>query len=643
MPHARAIDPAAASLRGRRDGWTLAAGAAIALAVAVGYGRTLAYPFVLDDLPSIPGNPTLGNLLSSLAPPHGATVSGRPVLNLSLALNHALGGLDVRGYRAANLAVHVLGAWTLFGVLRRVFKALLPGRADAAALAAALLWAVHPLQTESVTYVIQRAESLMGLFYLLCLYLFLRGGEAERPGPWLALSAGACLLGMATKEVMVSAPLIVLLYDRTFVAGSFAQAWRRRRLYYLGLFATWLVLAALVASTHGRGGSAGFGGAVPWWSYGLTQATAIVHYLRLCFWPQPLVFDYGSALAPLSPRLYACVAAVLLLGAATLWALVRRPVLGFAGAAFLALLAPSSSVIPVVTETMAEHRMYLPLAVVVAGVVGLLHRRLGRAALVLSAVLAACLLGLTFRRNADYASVAGLWRDTVAKAPGNERAHNNLGTALAREPGHAAEATLEFGRAVALRPDFVEARYNLACELGLEPGRQADSARELERVLQLKPDHAGAHYNLACLLERQPGRLDEAIAHYRKALAADPSLVEAHYNLGSDLARSGADMDEAIRQFREAVRLRPDYADAHLNLGLALDSTGRGAEAVLEFEQVLRLMPDSFPAHYMLGRELLRAPARRTEAVEHLRRALELDPDSAEARELLRQQGEPPR
>ena len=145
----------------------------------------------------------------------------------------------------------------------------------------ALLWAVHPLLTEAVTYVVQRAESMMGLFYLVTLYGFARQVQKERSGlgsgPWPAVCIGCCLAGMGCKEVMVSAPLIVLLYDRTFASGSFQEAWRRHRPLYLGLAATWVPLAYEVAITGNRGGTAGIGSHVEWWRYALTQGPAILN------------------------------------------------------------------------------------------------------------------------------------------------------------------------------------------------------------------------------------------------------------------------------------------------------------------------------------------------------------------------------
>ena len=198
----------------------------------------------------------------------------------------------------------------------------------AAALAAAALWALHPLQTESVTCIAQRTESLCGLFYLLTLYAFARatllavqpapGWSALTPTRWLVLSVLSCLLGMATKEVMVTAPVLVFLFDRTFVARSFAAAWRARRSYYVALAATWLgLLALLFLGSGARGASAGFGLGVTGWTYLLKQGEAVLLYLRLAVWPYPLVLDYGTAVGrPDLPFLGQGLAVVaLLLGA----------------------------------------------------------------------------------------------------------------------------------------------------------------------------------------------------------------------------------------------------------------------------------------------------------------------------------------
>jgi hypothetical protein len=290
----------------------LLAAALIVAALVAAYANSFRGPFVFDDVEAIVENETIRSLAAPgavLSPPFadGQTVGGRPLVNLTLALNYAAGGLNPTGYHVVNLAIHLSAALVLFALIRRTL--LIPPPSEVRpppsgalpfAAAVALLWGLHPLQTESVTYVIQRAESLMGLLYLLTLYCFVRGverpsfagpSEGKKTGIWMGLSVGACFLGMATKEVMVSAPVLVLLYDRAFVSGTIAAAWRRRRLYYASLAATWVLLGALVLSTKDRGGSMGLGLSVSLGDYLLTQGPAILHYLRLVVWPQPLVFD----------------------------------------------------------------------------------------------------------------------------------------------------------------------------------------------------------------------------------------------------------------------------------------------------------------------------------------------------------------
>jgi tetratricopeptide (TPR) repeat protein len=611
-----------------------AGGALVAAAVVAAYARTFSAPLLFDDIPSITDNATIRHLGTAFFPPADATVGGRPALNLSLAANYAVSGLDVWSYHALNLAIHVAAALILFGIVRRTLAPRAGSPAGAIAFCAALLWALHPLQTESVTYVVQRAESLMGLLYLLSLYCFIRGASGARVPVrrvWQVLSVAACLLGMATKEVMVSAPVVVLLYDRAFLAGSFSESFRRRWVVYTGLASTWLVLLALVAAAHGRGGSAGFGSGVPWWGYALTQLTAVVHYLRLCLWPHPLVFDYGSDLAARSLRILPNALVVAGLMAGTVWALVRRPAIGFLGAVFFAILAPSSSIVPVATETIAEHRMYLALApVVVLAVIGI-HRWMGRAAVPCCVAVAAGLSVATWQRNQTYLSDVGIWSDTVAKRPGNARAQNNLGYVLAGLPGRSADAIAHYEEALRLKPGYAMAEFNLGNALAAVPGRRDEAIAHYGVALRLWPNHAEAHYNLGCALDRSPGRSAEAIVQYGEALRLSPDYVEAHYNLGRALETMPGRSAEAIAHFEEALRLRPGFAEAHYNLGRALETTpGRSAEAIAHYEEAVRLRPDYADAHYYLGSALQATPGRRAEAIANYEEALRARPDFAE-------------
>ena len=527
-------------------------------------------------------------------------MEGRPLLNFSLALSYALSGIRPWGYHVMNLAIHLGAGLALFGIVRRTLlrgkEAAGAGRALFLGMAIALLWTVHPLQTESVTYVIQRAESLMGLCYLLTLYGFIRataGGSLDRG--WAAVSVVSCLAGMASKEVMVSAPLVVFLYDRTFVAGGFRAAWRQRRGYYLALAATWILLAILAAGTGGRSGTAGLGASLRWSDYGQTQVYAIVRYLRLALWPHPLVFDYGAVVAAGAAVIPAgaILAVLLAVTGAGLW---RRSPAGFLGAFFFAVLAPTT-LVPVATQTMAEHRMYLPLAAVLAALVLAAEQAIPRRAVLAGALVLAAAYGvLTFRRNTLYNSETALWADSVVHWPQNPRARTQLGSALYRS-GRTAEAAEQFERSLQLQPaGNADAHYDLGNCL-LDEGQLPAAVAHLAEAARLDPKNSDAPNNLGNALLRQ-GRVGEAMAAYRAALRADAGNVRARANLavacydaGNLLAQAGR-MDEAITQYGEALRLQPAYPEAEDNWGNALLQEGRAAEAAGHYRAALRLRPD---------------------------------------------------
>lgn len=611
------------------------AAALLGLGTLAAYHNTFSVPFLFDDNTSIRDNPTIRNLLEAWWPPTGGglTVSGRPFLNFTLALNHAVSGPVVWSYHGLNLLIHLAAGCTLFGVVRRTLErpvlAARFGRDSAwLALAVALLWTLHPLQTESVTYIIQRAESLVSLSYLLTLWCFLRSIEPGAAKKWAPLAWVACLLGMASKEVMVTAPLMLALFDRIFVAGSWREVWARRGRFHLALAGTWLLLAGLVLATGNRGGTAGLGAGVSPGAYALTQLGAVVHYLRLAFWPRPLVFDYGTALAGGWSDVWWQALVLIPLAAASLWAAWRGRPAGYAAVFFFVVLAPSSSFVPIATQTLSEHRMYLPLAGLAVLFVTGLYAAAGRKSLAVCAVLVPVLVVATVRRNHDYRTALALWQDTVDKRPGNARALNTLG-ALHLLEGRLDVARIVLLEAVRVDPRSAEARNSLG-NVWMNSGRWAEAIECFEQALALKPADAAARTNLGnALLEA--GRLTEGLAHLEAAVRAQPGLADARYNLANTLAQHGRPA-EAAEHYAALLQITPDDVEARTNYGEVLLRLGRVPEAIAQLEAAVRLQPGSAGLHNNLGAALARA-GRPAEALPHFQEAVRLQPDYAGARE----------
>jgi tetratricopeptide (TPR) repeat protein len=452
--------------------------AALILAILCGlaaYSDSLRGPFIFDDIDAILNNPQVNRSTPHADTNAPTTLSGRPILRATFILDYAVGGLHIEVYHITNLLIHFAAGVVLFGIVHRNLTSAhfwgdrFGHSAPWLAGAVSAVWLVHPLNTEAVTYTVQRAESLAGFFYLLVIYFLIRN--------WRLAAVAACALGLGTKEVVATAPLLALLYDRTFIAGSFAAALKSRALLYLGLGATWIIpIIGIVngSRTHSIGNLSPL-------TYAQTQLGVIAHYIALIFWPQNLVLDYydwpnahGAAVG--LPAIF--VAILILLTLVSLW---LRPWLGFLGAWFFLILAPSSSFLPIFTEIAAEHRMYLPLiAPVVLLIVGgwaILSRTLAgawTAAFLLTVILAA-LAARTFLRNAEYQDPQTIWTDNVQERPNNPRAHFNLGYTLMLS-GNTADAAPQFRQALDLASDYYAAAAALGRAL-IESGHPADAEK----------------------------------------------------------------------------------------------------------------------------------------------------------------------
>ena len=586
----------------------------ILTAIVVTYANSFSGPFIFDDLPWIEANSHilhLWPLWNTLQPPHGAAGTGRPLVCLTLALNYAVSGLDPWSYHAVNLAIHASAVLVLFGIVRRTLQGprlrdRFGVQANGLAAAVAVCWAVHPLQTESVTYIIQRMESLMGLFLLLTLYCVIRGHDSPRHSRWYATAVICCALGIGSKEGMVIAPIIVLLYDRIFLADSWTELWHQRSGLYAGLAATWLILIALVGMNRARGGGLLGSPAVSWWRYAQNQFGAIAHYLRLTFWPNKLCLDYGWQASPL-PRSWIALGAMLAvwLAAATGWALANARPVGFLGAWFILTLAPNSSVVPI-QDMVAERRMYLPLAAVVTlmviaawNLLFTLSRRfkltpaaLRWACFALTTLIAGALAWRTAERNQDYHSGIAIWTDTIHKRPLNGRAWNNLGYSYykARQLDWAVAC---LRRAIELLPTYAPTRAMAYGNLGnvhIAQGRYNEAITDFSEALRLNPNNGDAHNDLGCALQ-QLGERDKALEHFRTAIRLQPDHALAHYNMSVLLTDVG-DFDKALRELQTARRLLPSRPEILFRLGVLLSNHGRYAEACANFAEALRLKPD---------------------------------------------------
>ncbi len=627
--------------------------AAIVAAVVVAYSNGLSGAFVFDDIKSVRDNLGIRDL--------GETVRSlprvlRPVTELTLALNYAADGLRTWGYHAFNVAAHAAAALVLFALIRGTLRlpalrAWAEPDADRLAFAAALVWAVHPLNTQAVAYVIQRAQVLAGLFEFLTLYALLREATtAGRRWPWYAAAVAACAAAMGSKQDAVVTPVLALLFDRVFLSPTWGGV-ARRWAVHLPLFATSFLLtfsilyaiqgnAAIGPAATGHTVTAGFAsdGLTPW-RYALTESEVILHYLRLAALPYPLCADYNdwpvaNAFGDVAPA----VVAVWLLLAATAMCLWRVPPVGFLMAAFFLALAPTSSVMPI-DDVAFEHRTYTPLAAVVTlaatGLLALTRRFMGNPRLTFSVIAVVVAVGcaaMTFARCGDYASVESVWRATVATRPGNRRAQHNLAIQLASEH-RTEEAIAHFLESARLQPSPGTSAF--LAQLLLESHRPDEAQEYLEKALVepwSKEDKAlfegeispyKLHFNLGNLL-CEGGDFEGALKQYRLAADAYPDGADVYINTGRPLIALGrwADAADALRT---AVRVNPQSSLAHNNFGLVLRRLGEPASAVNEFRQAVEIAPDAVMAYNNWGATLVRV-GKAEEAVAVFRRGLARSP-----------------
>jgi len=516
----------------------------IALAAVAAYSGSFNGVFLLDDHKVIRNSPEIGHLWP-------VCYGLRFVVDFTFKLNYLVSGFDVVSYHVVNLAIHIMAGLLLYGVIRRsLLRPLFLGRYDRNALQIAAfiaaIWVAHPLQTESVTYICQRYESMMGMFLLLCLYCFIRGIDAgEMKNAWMSLSVVACALGMGSKEGMLVAPVVIFLYDYIFVTSPIRELLRTRSRYYFALLLTLLILVFLFLLDRVEGPNSGRSFAVlsnvsPA-TYLFTQFGVILHYLRLAAWPSSLCLDYAW---PAAQGMGAILLPVLIVGilfCLALWAFLERKPSGFVGLAFFVLIAPNSSVFPI-ADFAFEHRMYLPLTCLVtlavtvthwfsekmfSGSIISVHSRNRVYSLIGGIAVLLCVV-LTAQRNKDYLSEEAMWRDIVRKRPDNLRARNDLAVALS-ERGRTEEALKQYGEVLSRIPADIRNR--------LEAGQIRVSGVFVNNSFEY--NYFVAHANLGLMMFRELHDNAGAVRHYLSALAVAPSHAGVREKLKMVLRHSG--------------------------------------------------------------------------------------------------------
>ena len=581
--------------------------AAAAAATVFLYTGALTGPFVFDDEHNIYQNTHIR--MESVSPQalfQGAFQSplpNRPVANVTFALNFLFNRYNVVGYRFINLLVHILNGFLVYGLAAATLK-LIASRDERhtslIAAAAAVLWMVHPLHTQSVAYIVQRMTSLATLFYLASLLCYAEARQATTRSRRNGLFAGciaAGLLALGSKEIAATLPFFLYLYEWFFFQEA-KPAWLRRNLHWLAATAAVTVAIGLMYMHTGNPvayvmqGYATEGGlSAP--QRLMTQFRVVCAYIGLLLWPSPdrlnldHSFAFSRSLFDPPVTLLALGGIVALLAIAVVLAR-RERLLSFAIIWFLGNLVIESSFIRL--ETIFEHRTYLPSVMPAIALTGwVLGRVRSRWAMVaLPLMLAVLWSGWTWQRSQVWGDAVTLWKDCIRKSPAKARPYNNLGGTYMRL-GRLPEAIEPLQVAVDIAPNYADAWYNLGYAL-LRLGKLDEGIAATRRLLELEPDNVMACNNMgiAYLLR---GDYTEAVASLEKAVRLEPEYETAWNNLGVALKNIG-DLKGAKEKFSRAVAIQPGYAEAYNNIGLTLKEMGDPAGAAEQFRRALEVAPD---------------------------------------------------
>jgi len=583
----------------------------LAVVVILIYADTLTTPFIFDDLVNIRDNPhiripalSLENLAwAGFNSPEGR----RPVANISFALNYYFNGYNFVGYHVVNMLIHMACGIFLYYLVKATLQTpALRSRCEKFGwipFLTVFIWMVHPLQTQSVTYIVQRMNSMAAMFYVLSMLLYVRFRMSKASRTKWALMAGCvatAVLAFGTKEITATLPLFVILYEWYFFQELSTQ-WAQRNLLLLGSVFLLFIIIALAYLDYDPVARILRGYRIRDFTplqRLLTEFRVVIFYISLLLWPHPsrlnLDHDFALSYSLLSPA--TTLISITVIIALTVFAFLiarKEPLLSFSIIWFFGNLMIESSVIGL--ELVFEHRNYLPTMFAILAIVSLTFRYSKHP---LPAAIALSLVGIlfcvwTFERNKVWADEITLYRDSATKSPGKARTHNNLGAALSRQ------------------------------------NRMKEAIEQYQVALKIKPQFADAHYNLGYALVRTE-KLDEGILHFREAVRVEPKRVKYLNNLGVALVLKG-DYPEAVDHLETALKINPSDADVHNNLGMAYKKGGQPDSAMQHFSRAVVLDPRNAGALINRG-AMLMDQGKLEAAGKHFARALEIRPGYVQAR-----------
>jgi tetratricopeptide (TPR) repeat protein len=518
-----------------------------------------------------------------------------PLVYTTFRIEHAVWGVDPTGYHWVNLLLHIGNALLVWLVLARL---KVPG-----AWLAGAIFALHPVQVESVAWITERKNVLMGFFFLLTLLAWIAFVKGRTKRSWLfyGLALILYLLALSAKTTACTLPAALFLI---LWLQKKPVSWKRifQIIPFLVLGIAMGVLAMWWERYHQGTSRAVFTLLSPIERV-LVASRAIWFYLSKLTWPSNLAFIYPRwDIAPTHLLNYAWLLATVILCGAIYF--LRRYVgrsVEVAAGFFIATLSPVLGFIMLYTfryTFVADHYQYLacigPIALASAGLVNLADASKNSRNIIFSAAICvvALLTTLTWRQAAMYGNIETLWRMTLSRNPSCWMAHNNLGIVLF-EKGQLEDAIAHYRTTLQMQPDFWDADYNLGTAL-LGKGQVDEAIFYCDKAVRMQPNDPDAQVALAnALLQKR--QIDDAIVHYEKAVAIRPDYFLARYGLGHALLENGK-LDAAIEHSRAALLIRPNDADCHTVLAIALDETGQSVEAVKHYEKALEISPQSVSA-----------------------------------------------